>query len=114
MPLSRAMVAVFLALLLAGLPAGVHAAAASMTSMGAAEISDCAVPCPMTGACHGMNQKNKPMSSSECAAFCNGFLALATPAFTMSEDAPVEVLHSIVLVNLTDHIDPPDPSPPKI
>jgi hypothetical protein len=131
MPRFRAMVATLIALSLAIVPAHAGAYAAGMTAVAATQTSNCS-PCPMThaadgpvsmtdmpmsGGCHDMDGKGGPkggaMTPSACAVFCNGLIALPSPALVMAEIVSAKLLGSFVQPTLAGHIDPPEPYPPK-
>jgi hypothetical protein len=121
----RAFIAILITLSLVVVPASVGASAAGMASIAASGVSECSVPCPMvdqadtmagmpmSGDCNGMGDKSAPMTTSACAAFCAGFVALPATHFVLVREVSGKLPRFDVQALLTGRVNPPEPYPPR-
>jgi hypothetical protein len=69
---------------------------------------------PMQADCPGMTDKSSPVTPSPCMKFCSGLIALPSPVFAVLKDTPRLRPDPAGVSVLLDHVDPPEPHPPKI
>lgn len=69
---------------------------------------------PMQADCPGMTDKSSPMTPSPCMKFCSGLIALPSPVFAVLRATPPLHPDLAGVIVLLDHVDPPEPHPPKI
>jgi hypothetical protein len=69
---------------------------------------------PTEADCPGMTDKSSPMTPSPCMKFCSGLIALPSPVFAVLRDGPRSRPDLAGVSVLLDHVDPPEPHPPKI
>jgi len=122
----RGIIAGLIALALVVVPAHAGMYAASQIITAVAAISDCAGEAcpdmaehefistmPMSSDCPGMD-RNGTVTPSACAAFCNGSIALPSLFTVVLIEVPRSQPRPLAPVALLDHVDPPEPYPPKI